>query len=83
MTKTLSVNLQKEMFGSLAKRIVDYGDLTVDTFLYPSGVGSGQTFDPDITQAVRILEIQDAVYAHARQSGLTNGPHPMDPPPAH
>ena len=48
-----------------------------------AAVGSGQTFYPDITQAVRILEIQDAVYAHARQSGLTNGPHPMDPPPAH
>lgn len=37
----------------------------------------GRTFDPDITQAVRILEVQDAVYEHARRSTLTNGPHPM------
>jgi hypothetical protein len=46
MTKTLSVNLQKEMFGSLAKRIVDYGDLTVDTFLYPSDGSTAGTLKP-------------------------------------
>lgn len=38
---------------------------------------NGLTFDPGITQAVRILEVQDAVYAHARRNSLTNGPHPM------
>ena len=37
----------------------------------------GRTFEPDITQAVRILEVQDAVYEHARGNTLTNGPHPM------
>jgi predicted dehydrogenase len=41
---------------------------------------NGRSFDPDITQAVRILEVQDAVYAHARRNKLTNGPHPMGLP---
>ncbi|MBS10767.1 MAG: hypothetical protein CME19_04090 [Gemmatimonadetes bacterium] len=40
-------------------------------------VGNGRSFDPDITQAVRILEVQDAVYVHARRSNLTNGPFPL------
>lgn len=34
-------------------------------------------FEPSVVDAVRILEIQDAVYAHARQSITTHGPHPM------
>ncbi len=37
----------------------------------------GSTFEPTVTDAVRILEIQDAVYAHARKSITTHGPHPM------
>ena len=36
-----------------------------------------QMFVPDITQAVRILEIQDAVYDHARRDSWTNGPYQM------
>lgn len=36
-----------------------------------------QTYEPSITQAVRILEIQDAVYTHARRDVTTHGPHPM------
>lgn len=32
-----------------------------------------------IQDAVRILEIQDAVYAHARAHSVTNGPYPMGP----
>ena len=34
-------------------------------------------FEPSIVDAVRILEIQDAVYEHARQNKTSNGPHPM------
>ena len=33
--------------------------------------------DTNILDAVRILEIQDAVYDHARTNPVTNGPHPM------
>ncbi len=40
-------------------------------------IRDGSTFEPSIVDAVRILEIQDAVYAHARQSVTTHGPHPM------
>jgi predicted dehydrogenase len=44
----------------------------------------GRDFAPNIADAVRILEIQDAVYAHARANPLTNGPHPMGmPAPRH
>ncbi len=40
-------------------------------------IRDGSTFEPSIVDAIRILEIQDAVYAHARQSVTTHGPHPM------
>ncbi len=40
-------------------------------------IRDGGTFEPTIVDAVRILEIQDAVYAHARQGVTTHGPHPM------
>ncbi|MCE2400057.1 Gfo/Idh/MocA family oxidoreductase [Candidatus Poribacteria bacterium] len=40
-------------------------------------IRDGGTFEPSVVDAVRILEIQDAVYAHARQSLTTHGPHPM------
>ena len=40
-------------------------------------IRQGDTFEPSVTVAVRILEIQDAVYAHARQNVTTHGPHPM------
>ncbi|NKB72160.1 MAG: hypothetical protein GKR89_34210 [Candidatus Latescibacteria bacterium] len=46
-----------------------------------TALATGQSFTPDIGQAVRILEVQDAVYAHARRNPLTNGPHPMGSPP--
>ena len=41
-----------------------------------------ESFVPDIGQAVRILEAQDAVYAFARANPAANGPHPMAPAPA-
>ena len=40
-------------------------------------IRDGGTFEPTVVDAVRILEIQDAVYAHARQDVITHGPHPM------
>ena len=40
-------------------------------------IRDGNTFEPTVVDAVRILEIQDAVYAHARQGVATHGPHPM------
>ena len=40
-------------------------------------IRDGSTFEPTVVDAVRILEIQDAVYAHARQGTTTHGPHPM------
>ena len=40
-------------------------------------IRDGSTFEPSVVDAVRILEIQDAVYAHARQNVTTHGPHPM------
>ena len=46
-----------------------------------TALAAGEPFAPDIGQAVRILEVQDAVYDHARKNPLTNGPHPMGAPP--
>ncbi len=46
-----------------------------------TALADGRSFASTIDQAVCILEIQDAVYDHARQSLLTNGPHPMGIPP--
>ncbi len=40
----------------------------------------GRSFEPNIADAVRILEIQDAVYAHARANPMTNGPYPLGAP---
>lgn len=40
-------------------------------------IQDGGSFVPTVVDAVRVLEIQDAVYAHARQGAITHGPHPM------
>lgn len=40
-------------------------------------INNGVSFIPSVVDAVRILEIQDAVYAHARDNVNTNGPHPL------
>ena len=45
-----------------------------------SAINDGRAFEPTVLDAVRILEIQDAVYDHARGSTMTNGPHPMGVP---
>jgi len=43
-------------------------------------LANGRNFEPNIADAVRILEVQDAVYAHARANPLANGPHPLGMP---
>ncbi len=40
-------------------------------------IRDGNSFDPSVVDAVRILEVQDAVYTHARQSEASNGPYPL------
>ena len=42
-----------------------------------SALQEGRVPEPNILDAVRILEIEDAVYKPARTNPLTNGPHPM------
>jgi predicted dehydrogenase len=39
-----------------------------------------RSFEPNIADAVRILELQDAVYTHARANPLANGPHALGLP---
>jgi predicted dehydrogenase len=45
-----------------------------------AAAAAGSSFAPSIVDAVRILEIQDAVYDCARADGRTNGPHPLGVP---
>ncbi|MCZ6676032.1 MAG: Gfo/Idh/MocA family oxidoreductase [Candidatus Poribacteria bacterium] len=45
-----------------------------------SAIHDGRAFEPTVVDAVRVLEIQDAVYEHARRGTATNGPHPMGAP---
>ena len=46
-----------------------------------SAISEGcRAFEPNILTAVRVLEVQDAVYDFARKSTMTNGPHPMGTP---
>ena len=45
-----------------------------------AAIEEGRSFKPDIADAVRILEVQDAVYAHARANPIANGPHPLGAP---
>ncbi|MBB17522.1 hypothetical protein CMK22_19830 [Candidatus Poribacteria bacterium] len=40
-------------------------------------IQEGKVPETNILDAVRVLEIQDAVYDHARLNPLTNGPYPM------
>ena len=42
-----------------------------------TAISEGRTFEPSILTAVRVLEVQDAVYDFARKSTMTNGPHEM------
>ena len=45
-----------------------------------SAIRESRAIEPTIVDAVRILEIQDAVYEYARGGAITNGPHPMGTP---
>ena len=42
-----------------------------------TALGEGRAAETNILDAVRVLEIQDAVYDHARANPATNGPHPL------
>ena len=60
-----------------------YGDLMREMIRRGlAAIAEGRSFKPDITDAVRILEVQDAVYAHARANPMANGPHPLGAPGA-
>ncbi len=45
-----------------------------------TAIREGRPSETSILDAVRVLEIQDAVYDHARTNPLTNGPRPMGAP---
>ncbi|MBV7338276.1 Gfo/Idh/MocA family oxidoreductase [Chloroflexi bacterium TSY] len=45
-----------------------------------TAIEEGRSFTPNVADAVRVLEIQDAVYAYARANPVANGPHPMGTP---
>ena len=62
-----------EGYGGLMRKMIRRGLAAIE---------EGRSFKPDITDAVRILEVQDAVYAHARANPMTNGPHPLGAPGA-
>ena len=58
-----------------------YGDLMHEMIRRGlAAIAEGRSYKPDITDAVRILEVQDAVYAHARANPMANGPHPLGEP---
>ena len=43
---------------------------------------AGETFEATVQDALRVLQIQDAVYRFARATPQAAGPHPLgDPPP--
>ena len=42
-----------------------------------TAIAEGRSAETNILDAVRILEVQDAVYDHARANSASNGPHPM------
>ena len=46
-----------------------------------TALAEGRPFTPGIGEAVRILEAQDAVYACARSSSASHGPHRLGTPP--
>ena len=54
--------------GERMRKVIDEGLSALEEERVP---------ETNILDAVRILEIQDAVYDHARTNPLTNGPHPM------
>ena len=42
-----------------------------------NAIRDGKSFTPSVVDAVRILEIQDAVYSYARRDVSSHGPNPM------
>ena len=64
------LQVQKEDLGhgERMRKVIDEG---------LSALQEKRSPETNILDAVRILEIQDAVYDHARINPVTNGPHPM------
>lgn len=57
--------------GERMRRVVQWG---------LEAIAEGRTGDPDVMQAVRVLEVQDAVYEYARTTAAAAGPFPLDAP---
>ena len=59
--------------GERMRRVVEWG---------LEAIAAGRIGNPDVMQAVRVLEVQDAVYAHVRSNAAAAGPYPLGAPPA-
>ena len=59
--------------GERMQRVIEWG---------LEAIAAQRIGTPDVMQAVRVLEVQDAVYDHLRSSAAAAGPYPLDPPPA-
>ena len=59
--------------GERMRRVIEWGLETIT---------AGRIGDPDVMQAVRVLEVQDAVYDHLRGNAAAAGPYPLGAPPA-
>lgn len=59
--------------GERMRRVIEWG---------LEAIAAGRIGDPDVMQAVRVLEVQDAVYDHVRSNAGAAGPYPLGAPPA-
>jgi predicted dehydrogenase len=59
--------------GERMHRVIEWG---------LQAIAAGRIGDPDVMQAVRVLEVQDAVYDHLRSNAAAAGPYPLGAPPA-
>ena len=59
--------------GERMRRVIEWG---------LEAIAAGRIGDPDVMQAVRVLEVQDAVYDHLRSNAAAAGPYPLGAPPA-
>ena len=59
--------------GERMRRVIEWG---------LEAIADGRIGDPDVMQAVRVLEVQDAVYHHLRSNAAAAGPYPLGAAPA-
>ena len=57
--------------GERMRRVIEWG---------LQAIAAGRIGDPDVMQAVRVLEVQDAVYDYARRTAAASGPFPLGTP---